>query len=478
MLQTRAIAWTDIIDLLYMTTGGIFGVAVGVSSTTLAVFIIFGAFIASTGAGHLLFELSAAAVGKSKGGPAKMAVVGSAFMGSINGAPAANVATIGVLTIPMMKKLGYKPEFAGAVEACSSIGGQFLPPVMGACAFLIVAFTGIPYVQIMKYAVIPALIYFFSVYVTVHLEALKLNLQPVSATKSVKEVLKEYGHMLIPIFVLFYMLMKGYSPSMSGTLCTVLLVLVSFLRKSTRLTFSSLIKTIENAATSALVVITSCAAAGIVVGIIEYTGLGERLATSIVSMGGDNLLLVLFLVMIISLILGMGMPPVPAYVLQVGLTIPALIEIGVPVYIAHLFVFYFCGLSLITPPVAVASYAAAGIAEGNPMSTGFQAFRMAIPSFVVPFIFVLDPALLLVGSLPNIILVTVTALISVCALAIALEGYVYTNLSIGERLLALIAAILLILPYASTALPGLAILAVVIFIQRNKKMKGNAAVSS
>jgi len=351
IFQTRTIAWTDILDQLYMTTEGIFGITIGVSSTILALFIIFGAFIASTGAGNLLFELSAAAVGKSKGGPAKIAVVASGLMGSINGAPTANVATIGALTIPMMTKLGYRPSFAGGVEACASTGGQFLPPVMGAIAFVMVAFTGVPYTEIMLYALIPALLYYLSIYVTVHLEALRLNLPPLESTRTVKEVLKEYGHMVFPILLLIYLLIRGYSPSLAGATATVFLIITSFLRPKTRPTFGVLLKSFEAGAKSSLVVITSTAVAGIIIGIIDFTGLGDRIASSIVSLGGEHLFLVLGLVAVVAIILGMGMPPVPAYVMQAGLTIPALVDLGVPLVVSHLFVFYFSGLSVITPPI-------------------------------------------------------------------------------------------------------------------------------
>ena len=470
LLRTRTIAWTDILDQLYMTTEGIFGITLGVSSTILALFIIFGAFIASTGAGNLLFELSAAAVGKSKGGPAKIAVVASGLMGSINGAPTANVATIGALTIPMMTKLGYRPAFAGGVEACASTGGQFLPPVMGAIAFVMVAFTGVPYKEIMIFALIPALLYYLSIYVTVHLEAVRLNLPPLESTRSVKEVLKEYGHMVLPIILLVYLLIKGYSPSLAGATATVFLILTSFLRAKTRPTFGVLLKSFEAGAKSSLVVITSTAIAGIIIGIIDFTGLGDRLASAIVSLGGEHLFLVLVLVAIVAIILGMGMPPVPAYVMQAGLTIPALIDLGVPLVVSHLFVFYFSGLSVITPPIAVAAYAAAGLAGANPMTTGVEAFRIAIPSFIIPFIFVLSPALLLQGPAIDIIQVTVTAIFGVVCMSVCLQGFLLRSLNFIERILFFVTGILLMLPMYETIIPGFALLAVLVFIQfRGKK---------
>lgn len=465
VLQTRTILWTDIVDQLYMTTEGIFGITVGVSSTILALFIIFGAFIASTGAGALLFELSAAAVGKSKGGPAKIAVVASGLMGSINGAPTANVATIGALTIPMMTKLGYRPSFAGGVEACASTGGQFLPPVMGAIAFVMVAFTGEPYTKIMMFALIPALLYYLSIYVTVHLEAVRLDLPPLESTKTVREVLKEYGHMIFPIILLVFLLIKGYSPSFAGATATVFLIITSFLRPKTRPTFAVLLKSFEAGAKSSLVVITSTAVAGIIIGIIDFTALGDRLASSIVAFGGDYMFVVLVLVALVAIILGMGMPPVPAYVMQAGLTIPALVDLGIPLIVAHLFVFYFSGLSVITPPIAVAAYAAGGLAGANPMRTGVEAFRIAIPSFIIPFMFVLSPALLLQGPLFTVIQVTVTAVIGVICMSICMEGYMKRDLYFIERILFFVTGILLMLPLKMTIYPGIVLLVVLVFLQ-------------
>lgn len=465
IFQTRTILWTDIIDQLYMTTEGIFGITIGVSSTILALFIIFGAFIASTGAGNLLFELAAAAVGKSKGGPAKIAVVASGLMGSINGAPTANVATIGALTIPMMTKLGYRPAFAGGVEACASTGGQFLPPVMGAIAFVMVAFTGVPYKEIMMYALIPALLFYLSIYFTVHLEAIRLNLPALESTRTVRSVLKEYGHMVLPILLLIYLLIKGYSPSLAGATATVFLIITSFLRPKTRPSFGVLLKSFEAGAKSSLVVITSTAVAGIIIGIIDFTGLGDRIASSIVSIGGEHLYLVLVLVAIVAIILGMGMPPVPAYVMQVGLTIPALVDLGIPLVVAHLFVFYFSGLSVITPPIAVAAYAAGGLAGANPMKTGVEAFRIAIPSFIIPFMFVISPALLLQGPILTVLQVTVTAVFGVMCMSVCFQGFLLRSLKLIERLLFFGTGILLMLPMGETIIPGFALLAILVFLQ-------------
>lgn len=475
IFRTSTIPWTDILDQLYLTTEGIFGVTIGISSTMIALFIIFGAFISTCGAGNLLFDLSAAAVGKSKGGPAKIAVLASGLMGSINGAPTANVATIGALTIPMMKKLGYNADFAGGVEACASTGGQFMPPVMGAIAFVMVAFTGIPYSEICILAVVPAMLFYLSIYSTVHLEALRLNLPAMESTKKVSVVMKEYGHMLLPIALLVYLLVTGYSPAMAGATSTVFIVVVAFFRSTTRPTFGQIMRAFETAAKGALVVIMSTAMAGIIIGIIDFTGIGDRLATGLVAYGGDHLFPVLGLIAVVAIILGMGMPPVPAYVMQVGLTIPAVIDMGLPVYVAHLFVFYFSGLAVITPPVAVAAYAAAGLADSSPMKTGWQAFRIAIPSFIIPFVFVLSPALLLQGSLIDIILVVTTAIFGVICMSTCMEGFLLRNMNIVERVLAFVAGILLILPFNSTILPGFAILAGLYLLQYRdiKKKKVN-----
>lgn len=471
LLQTRKIAFTELLDLIYFGTDGIFGITLGVSATMIALFIIFGAFITSTGAGNLLYELSAATVGKHQGGPAKIAVVASGLMGSISGVPTANVVTTGALTIPMMKRLGFNPVFAGAVEAAASTGGQFLPPVMGAVTFLMMAFTGLSYSQLMLYALIPALLYYFSVYFNVHLEAIHLNLPPVESVKSAKETLNDYAHLLIPIAVLVIMLIKGFSPSMAGSVSTILLIVISCFKKSTRMNLATLIDSVVSAAISCMIVISTCAIAGIVIGVIRYTGIGQKLSSVLVKLGGENLFLVLLLVAISTIILGMGMPPVPSYIMQLGLTLPAMLSLGLPVHVAHFFVFYYCGLSLITPPIAVASYAAAGIADANPMQTGWVAFRMVIPSFIIPFLFVMNPALIMDGAPLDIIVSSLTAVVGIYLFNAFAIGYLQYKMNLWERLLSLASAILFVLPMWQTVVPGILIYAFLHVVQMRKKKK-------
>jgi TRAP transporter 4TM/12TM fusion protein len=473
LLETRQISLMTLFDLLYMGSEGIFGVTIGVSATMIALFIIFGAFITTTGAGTLLYEISAATVGKHRGGPAKIAVVASGLMGSISGVPTANVVTTGALTIPMMKRLGFSPVFAGAVEAAASNGGQFLPPIMGAVTFLMMAFTGIPYSQLMIYALIPALLYYFSVYFNVHLEAIRLELPAVSSTKTVKETLKDYAHLLIPIGILIFMLVIGYSPSMSGALSTVALIIFSSFRSTTRLNLGKLIDSVVSATVNCMVVMSTCAVAGIVIGVIRYTGLGQKISSLLVKLGGENLFLVLILVAFSTIILGMGMPPVPSYIMQLGLTLPALLSLGVPVHVAHFFVFYYCGLSLITPPIAVSAYATAGISNANPMMTGWVAFRMVIPSFVIPFLFVINPALMMDGSVLNILISSITAVIGIYLFNVFAIGYMRKKLNWLERILAFISAVLFVLPLWQTVAPGIIIYICLHLVQKRRSAQAN-----
>ena len=469
LLQTRKISITELLDLVYLGTEGIFGITLGVSATMIALYIIFGAFITTTGAGNLLYDISAATVGKHQGGPAKIAVVASGLMGSISGVPTANVVTTGTLTIPMMKKLGFNPVFAGAVEAAASTGGQFLPPVMGAVTFLMMAFTGLSYSQIMLYALIPALLYYFSVYFNVHLEAIRLNLPSIESVKTVKDTMKDYGHLIIPIMVLVFMLIMGYSPSMAGSLSTIILIVFSSFKKTTRMSLKTLLEGIEAGAVSCMIVISTCAVAGIVIGVIRYTGIGQKMSSVLVTLGGSNLFLVLVLIAISTIVLGMGMPPVPSYIMQLGLTLPAMLSLGLPVHVAHLFIFYYSGLSLITPPIAVASYAAAGIANANPMKTGWVAFRMVIPSFIIPFLFVMNPALIMDGAPLDIVVSALTAVVGIYLFNAFAIGYLKYQMNLWERLLSLIAAILFVLPMWQTVVPGIVIYAFLHIIQMKKK---------
>lgn len=455
--HSSPVSWTELLDFLYLGTSGIFGIPLGVSATEIALFVIFGSVLIRGGGAFLINNLAATFAGRSPGGPAKVAIVASAFMGTISGSGTANVVTTGSVTIPMMKKIGYKPHFAGAVEAAASTGGQIMPPVMGAAAFVMSAFSGIPYNQIIVYAIFPAVLFYAGLLITVHLEALRLKLPGMEPGITLKKVLRGYGHMIIPIALLFYMLLSGYTPRLSGGVAILAALAASQIRPSTRMGLADILEAFEDGARGLLIVITATASAGLIIGVIDITGLGQRLGAGFVSLSGGHLLPALILGMLLAILLGMGMPTSSAYIIQAATVIPALIQMGLPPYTAHMFAFYYACLSLITPPVAISTYAAAGIAQSNIWLTGWTAFRLGLAGYIVPFMFVYGPSLLLVGSPLKVATTVITALIGVFFLAAGLEGYITRNLSRLERLFSLVAALLLIAPSFKTLIPGAAL---------------------
>jgi TRAP transporter 4TM/12TM fusion protein len=466
MLNHSGIYPGELLDYLYLSTEAIYGVALGVSATFVAPFIIFAALLRYTGISSFFYDVSAAIAGRARGGPAKIAVVASAFFGMISGSGTANTASIGPITIPMMKKIGYKPHFAGAVEAVASTGGQIMPPVMGATAFVISAFTGVPYITICIYAIFPAILYFTSIFFMVHMEALKTGIKGSEEKVDWKTSVKTHSHMVLPIILLVFLLLSGRSAMFAGSYSILGVVVMSMFRKVTRLDLSKLLRSLEEGATGLISVAVPCAAAGIIIGVVNLTGLGTRLTDSLMFIAGGNVYIALIVAMVTSLILGMGMPTTPAYLVEVALVIPALIGMGIPVIIAHLFAFYFACISLITPPVAITAYAAAAIAGADVWKTGWKAFQLGIAAYIVPYMFVFSPALLLIGPALEVVIAVVTALIGVFCLAFAIEGYLWSSATWLERACAGAAALLLIMPKTSTAVPGLALMAIFITSQR------------
>ncbi len=465
LLRSAPTEWTAILDYNYVSTGGVFGIPLGVSATEIGLFIIFGAILMRSGGSTLISNISFVFAGRSVGGPAKVAVVGSSLFGTISGSGTANVATIGAVTIPMMKKAGYSANFAGAVEAVSSTGGQIMPPVMGAAAFVMAAFSGIPYSTIIGYAIFPAVLYYLSLFFIVDLEARRLKLPLMKPEITLKETLRDYGHMIIPIAVLVYTLIAGFTPRLAGGYAIVAALIASQLRKTTRLSIVAIFSALFDGAKGMLIVVVSCATAGIIVGTVDMTGLGHRMGSAFIYLAGGNLTIGLILGLIVAFILGLGLPTTPAYILQVATVIPALIKLGLPVPAAHLFAFYYSCLALITPPDASAAFTAASIAGGDGWKTGWLATRMALVAFIVPFMFAYDQALLLIGPLPNVVLAVVTAVIGVFCLCIGIEGYFRRALVLWERVVAFIAALLLIAPGYINTVIGIALLAVLIFTQ-------------
>ncbi|MCT4563611.1 MAG: TRAP transporter permease [Maledivibacter sp.] len=479
IIAHRGYGLRDIAEYMYLTTEGIFGIAIGVSSTYIFLFVLFGAFLQKSGMGQFFNDLSMAIAGSGKGGPAKVAVVSSGFLGSINGSAVANVVTTGAFTIPLMKKIGYDKEFAGAVEAAASCGGQILPPVMGAAAFIMAEYLGIEYIKIAVSAIIPALLYYLGVIVIIHLRASRKGLtgMPKDQLPKVVDVLKQRGHLLLPLVGLLYFLISGRTPIYAAFWSILLTIGVSFLRKETRMSFKDIIDALESGTRTALGVAMSCAVVGLIIGVATLTGFGLKLAGAILFLGKGNLFMTLILTMIACIVLGMGLPSIPAYIITATMAAPALAKMGIPHLVSHMFVFYFGMLANLTPPVALAAFAGAGIAGGKPAQTGFQAVKLALAGFVVPYIFVFSPSLLLINTtLFETVIVVITAVIGVVALGASVEGYLNKKLNIIYRIIMLASALLLIKPGIFSDVIGIAIFLLVFISGKisNGKVLSNA----
>ncbi|MFS8542955.1 MAG: TRAP transporter permease [Limnochordales bacterium] len=461
-LAHRGYTFTQIANHMYFTTEGIFGVPLGVSATFIFLFILFGAFLEKTGIGRFFIDLANAVAGFASGGPAKVAVITSALEGTISGSSVANTVGSGSFTIPMMKRLGYRPEFAAAVEAAASTGGQLMPPIMGAAAFLMAEFTGIPYIEIAKAAVIPALLYFTGIFIAVHYEAKRLGLKgiPRSQLPSLWSVMKSRGHLLLPLVGIIYLLMEGSTPMKAAFYGILLAIAAAMVHPTTRMSLRDIVEGLEQGARSALGIVMATAAAGIIIGVITLTGLGLKLASGLVQLAQGQLLLTLVFTMLASLVLGMGSPTTANYVITSTIAAPALLQLGVPTLVAHMFVFYFGIVADITPPVALAAYAGAGIARGNPLRTGVLASRLAIAAFLIPYIFAYNPAMLLIGATAGqIIQMAVTSVLGMFGVAVAAGGFFRAPMALWERLLFLAGGILMIDPGALTDIVGLVLLA-------------------
>ena len=474
VLAHRGLTLSQLVGHLYFTTEGIFGIPLGVSSTFIFLFILFGAYLESTGLGKFFIDLANSIAGWASGGPAKVAVLSSGLMGTVSGSSVANVVGTGSLTIPMMKKLGYHKNFAGAVEAAASTGGQLMPPVMGAAAFLMAEFVGVPYIDIVKAAVIPALLYFTGVWLGVHFEAKRSNLKglPREQLPKMTHLLVERGHLAIPLVVIVYLLVTGYTPMRAALVAIVLSIICSALRKSTRMKPIEIVRGLDKGARNVLSVLVACASAGIVIGVVTKTGVGLKLASGLLTLSGGMLLPTMFFTMITAIVLGMGVPTTANYVITSTIAAPAIIQMGVPVLAAHMFVFYFGIIADVTPPVALAAFAGAGIAGGNALRTGVNAAKLAIAAFIIPYMFVLSPVILMIdATIPGLVVTTVTAIIGMIALSSALIGYLADNCRIYERILLIAGGLLLIDPGTVTDLTGIAIFAIILFFQIERKKK-------
>jgi len=460
-----------IVTHMWFTTEGIMGIPIGVSATFIFLFILFGSFLTSTGIMRFFMNLANAVAGWASGGPAKVAVLASALEGTVSGSSVANTVGSGSFTIPLMKSLGYRAEFAGAVEAAASTGGQIMPPVMGAAAFLMAEFINVPYIEIAKAAAIPALLYFTGIWVVVHFEAKKYGLRglPREQLPRLVKVLKEESYLILPLVAIIYLLVEGSTPMTAAVGGLGLCVAVGMIRKETRMNIPKLLETLEQGARNALGVAAACATAGIIVGVVTLTGLGLKMGDGLISLAGGILIFTLIFTMIASLILGMGAPTTANYVITSTIAAPALVKLGVPVLAAHMFTFYFGIIADITPPVALAAFAGAAIAKANPFKTGVNATKLAIAAFLVPYIFVYSPSLLLIdATLTKIIQMIITSVIGMVGIGAAVEGWYWTRMSWWERIPMFAAGILLIDPGTLTDIIGFILIAVITVVQYQK----------
>ena len=471
-LAHRGYSLQRIASHMYFTTEGILGIPLGVSASFIYLFILFGAFSERSGLGQLFIDVSNAIAGWASGGPAKVAVVTSAFEGMVSGSSVANTVQSGAFTIPMMKRLGYRPEFAAAVEASASTGGQIMPPVMGAAAFIMAEFLNIPYLDIAKAAAIPACLYFFGIFIEVHYEARRCKLRGMNRDELPRfsRVMAERGYLFLPLAAIIGFLLSGYTPLYAALMGLLLCVLASYLRRSTWMMPRDIADAFEQGARNAVGVAVACATAGIIIGVVTLTGLGLKFAHGLIELAGGYLLPTLFFTMITSLILGMGVPTTANYIITSTIAAPGLVLLAVHPLAAHMFVFYFGIIADLTPPVALAAYAGSGIARSDPMKTGFIATKLAIGAFLVPYIFVYNPAMLLVGVTPlGLIQNLVTACCGMFGAGVAMIGYCQTSMKWWERVWFFVGGLMLIDPGMLTDIIGIVMLGVGLLYQWYKK---------
>ena len=454
---------------LFYTKEGIFATPINVCSKYIVVFIIFGGFLERTGIPNFFIELANSVAGKYAGGPAKVAVISSALCGMVSGSSVGNTVTTGSVTIPMMKRTGYKPEFAGAIEAASSTGGQIMPPIMGAAAFLMADFVGVPYSDIISRAIIPAVLYFGGIFIAVHLEAKKLNLSGIPKEQLPKftDIIKKI-YLLLPL-VMLVVWVSGNMMTMqrAASFAILLAIFVSLFNGENRITPSKVVDALVAGGKGTITVAAACGVAGIISGCITMTGLANELIGAIISVAGDKLIIALVLTMLCCIVLGMGVPTTANYCIMAATTAPILIRMGVPAMAAHFFVFYFGIVADITPPVALAAYAGSAIAKSNPMKTAFNASRLAIAVFIVPYVFCFNPALLLIDTtVAGVILIAATSFIGIFGVSASLEGYLFAPMTIVTRALLLIGGVCMIDPNHLTDIIGLVMIAAGCVIQK------------
>jgi TRAP transporter 4TM/12TM fusion protein len=467
-----------LMEQLYLSLEGIFGPTLGVSASYVMLFVLFGAFMERSGTGKLFMDFALAITGHTAGGPGKVSVVSSCLFGTVSGSAVANVMVDGPLTIPLMKKTGFHPPFAAAVEAVASTGGQIMPPVMGAAAFVMAEFLAVSYFQVTLWAAIPAVLYYVAVFFSVHFKAKRVGLLgvPKSELPRLGAVMSERGHLFVPIVIVFIGLVEGYSAPLCALAGSLACLPIALVRKATRrdITWKSVVEALEDGARNTLLVAMACACAGIVIGCVTLTGMGISFTQFVVGLAREMLPLALTLTAIAGIILGMGMPTTPAYIVMVSLLVPALVKLGAIAPAAHMFAFYFAILSAITPPVALAVFAAASLAKTDLWKSGWEAVRIGAAGFIVPFMFVYEPSLLMIGDWQTVVLSFITATIGTILLAASLQGYLIRSATMWQRVVLFVAALCLIKPGWISDLIGLALLAMVLASQYLAKTRGES----
>jgi TRAP transporter 4TM/12TM fusion protein len=464
-----------LMEQLYFSTEGIFGSTLGVSASYVMLFVLFGSFMERSGTGQLFMDFSMSLTGHTAGGPGKVAIVSSALFGTVSGSAVANVMVDGPITIPLMKRTGFRPPFAAAVEAVASTGGQIMPPVMGAAAFVMAEFLAVPYAQVALWAAIPALLYYVSLFFAVHFDAKRYKLAgvPKSELPRFFRVMAVRGHLFVPIFVVLFGLILGYSAPLCALAGALTCIPMALLRASTRggIGWRNVFDALVDGARNTLSVAMACACAGIVIGCVTITGLGITFTQFVIVLAQSSLVAALVLTAVAGIVLGMGMPTTPSYIVMVSLLVPAIIKLGAIAPAAHMFAFYFAILSAITPPVALAVFAAAGLAKSDLWATGWQAVRIAAATYIVPFMFVFEPSLMLIGDWFESLTSSASAVVGVMCLAAGLQGYLFREARWWERAVLVAAALLLIKPgYISDAI-GLVLLAAVVLSQKLAPVK-------
>ena len=467
-LAHRGYTWKRVAETMYVSTQSIFGVPAGIAATYIVCFVIFGSFLETFGAGQWFVDIAFAGAGRVRGGPAKTAILSSALMGMISGSPAANVVTTGTFTIPLMKRMGFKPHVAGAVEAVASTGGMFTPPIMGAAAFMMAEFLNVKYSTVAAAAILPAVLYYLSALLVVDSISVKEHLVglPSNELPSVKQVMKERGLMGLPILMIIVVILMGWSPMKAAFWATILTFVLSFFSKETRPDVKKFFEALESGTKSVVSIAISCAAAGIIVGILQLTGLATRMSVQLVNLAHGNIYIAALLTALITIVLGCGMPPTPTYVILATCLVRPLTEMGASALSAHMFIFMFACVGALTPPVAITAYTAAAIAKSNPNQTGFTSFRMGIVAYIIPFIFLLNPAILLEGSGMNVVLAAATAILGVFCLTGAIEGYLLKYWSMVARIMLGIGALMMMIPGMTTDLVGIGLVVVAFVLDK------------